>query len=82
MSDTRIDLDAIRNGHAPLTPATVAALVQAVEALREAAVYIVACRAARHGMPSGDRCPRCRSDQRELDRIGTALARFDWEDTP
>lgn len=55
-------------------------LEQAREALIEDATYIAVVRANRHGTPTGDGCPRCKSDQRELDRIGAVLASLPREE--
>lgn len=50
------------------------ACLDAEKALADAAVYLAVVRSSRHGTPAGDDCPRCKSDQRELDKLGNALA--------
>jgi hypothetical protein len=54
--------------------ALAARITELEEALGGVAAYLASCMANRHGLPLGDDCPRCKSDQRELDRIGHAFA--------
>ena len=66
-----------RENIAALAPDLAKWAADAAEALRDDASYIAAVKTGRHGPDfRACLCVRCKSDQRELDRIGVVLARL------